>query len=795
MKRPLTNRLAPAARALIAAVVVLGFTAPASSRQAGDGRVIVLGFDGADGPTVERLMAAGELPNLKRLSEQGTFAHLATTNPAESPVAWAALNSGQNPAKTGIPGFMMRELRDGMPIPTKGFAVDPRLSDPSTLTEVESLAGAPIPAWSPIALGLAIGGAALVAFALVFGLLLRLKAVPTAALSIALAAIGVWGGVALRGYLPNRLPVTKNPVKTTPFWESAARAGVKCRVLGAPQAWDRADTANARVLAGLGVPDARGEYTSYFVYTTDEFFFARRIDDPGSDTGSGGAKLRVDERDGVITGEVYGPVNFWQVDRWRGEIESIDRRLASGDVAFREQENLDRRREELLQAIRDAKPLNLPLRVEIQGEKAAVTIGSETQTLAQGQWSDWYRLTFELNPLIKVRAITRAKLVSLKDPCFELYLNAIEIDPSSPPFWQPISQPADFAPALASASGLFETVGWACLTHPFKDQVIDEVTFLEDIEFTTRWRERLTYDGLAKDDWRLFVSVFGEPDRVQHMMYQHFDPAHPLHDAAKAARKITWYGEEISFAEAIPATYHQIDRIVGKVMDEHLRPGDTLILCADHGFQSFRRQVHINNWLAQRGFLALKPGSTGGRVVTQYVDWTKTRAYSMGLGMVYANVKSAQTPKGIVDPQDKAALLREIAAAFLAETDPDTGARIGHSAEIIAEIHRGDHLDLEADLMLGFAPGYRVSWGTTLGGISMSDGEVGPFVVDNDKTWSGDHVSVAPELVRGMFFCNRRIEVPAGGVDLRHVAPTALAAAGVAVPPEYDLPPLRFVGP
>ena len=30
---------------------------------------------------------------------------------------------------------------------------------------------------------------------------------------------------------------------------------------------------------------------------------------------------------------------------------------------------------------------------------------------------------------------------------------------------------------------------------------------------------------------------------------------------------------------------------------ERLGPDDVLILCADHGFQSFRRQVHLNNWL------------------------------------------------------------------------------------------------------------------------------------------------------------------------------------------------------
>src|SRR5882672_9006469 len=95
-------------------------SAPASA----SGRVIVLGFDGGDARTVAELMQRGQLPNLKKLADQGTFAPLGTTNPAESPVAWAALNSGANPAKTGIPGFVMREFVGGTPWPNKGFAKD-----------------------------------------------------------------------------------------------------------------------------------------------------------------------------------------------------------------------------------------------------------------------------------------------------------------------------------------------------------------------------------------------------------------------------------------------------------------------------------------------------------------------------------------------------------------------------------------------------------------------------------------------------------------------------------------------
>lgn len=764
---------------------------PAAPQGAGTGRVIVLGFDGADARTVDELMQRGELPNLAKLRDQGAFAPLGTTNPAESPVAWASLNSGMNPGKTNIPGFLMREFTSkGEPYAVKAFAQD------GVMVPVEQLPGAPIPSWSPVRLAATVGIAALVVFLLTFGLLLRLSAAPTWILSLTLAGVGAWGGYMMRSYLPDAFPVVKNPTKAAPFWEVAAAAGVPTRVYDGQQAWDRPAVPNAKVLYGLGVPDARGSYISYFIYTTDELFFARDPNDPGSDTGSGGNKLRVDERDGAIDTEVFGPKNFWAKPRLEAEIEEIERAL-EGNVPFKKAAELEERKNELAKQL--SRPTTLPMRIVRSEGGAEVSIAGRAQKLSLGAWSDWYHLTFELNPLLKVHAITRCKLVALEP--LELFVNTIEIDPAKPPFWQPVSQPADFSVELARQSGPFETVGWACLTQSLKDEVISAKTFLEDVEFTTRWREKLIFAGLAENDWRLFVGVFSEVDRVQHMLYQYYDAEHPLHNAQTAAEKVTFYGEEIALKDAIPAAYRQIDRIVGKVLAEFVKPGDTLLLCADHGFQSFRQQVHVNNWLAEEGYLVTKEGKGGGAMLSQYVDWSKTRAYALGLGTIYINVKGVGhkaadgtvTSVGIVEPADSDALCREIAQKFLAATDPATGAKIGRTADLVKEIHNGPYLDREADLTLGFAAPYRVSWSTSTGGMSAKSGKPGPTIAPNDKQWSGCHVSVDPEIVRGIFFSNRKCEVPAqGGVDLLHLAPTVLSALGVALPPDLDRAPIVF---
>jgi len=771
------------------------------------GRLIVLGFDGADARTTERFMDEGLLPNLARLRETGTFAPLGTTMPAESPVSWASLNSGQNPAKTGISGFVKRELApDGTPMPALGHVTHTaRRSDTFDLPFLErTLLG-----WNPILLATAVGVGAMLVFLLVFAGLLKIRARVAVPMALVLGAVGAAATHVSAGYVPRSISdVVGNPTKTAPFWEVAAKAGVQSIVIDSAMSWDRPEVVGARVLSGLGVPDVRSNNGDWFIYTTDPKVIERAP--IGQPTSTAGRIFRVDERDGRIESWIYGPFDFVAIDAAEREIEAIDARLGKPGQSSGEVTGLRKRKREIQTEVlprlqlrdkfrsSDEGRVSLPLQVEQKSDGAHVSIGEHTQVLQEGQWSSWYHLTFELSPLVKVRAITRTKLIKKADP-FELFVDFLQFDPAHPAWWQPISQPPEFAADLAHAAGApYETVGWACLTMPFKDREIDPITFLEDIEATQRSRETLMRAALQQSDWRALMFVESTPDRVQHMMYQFADTTHPAYDAAKAAQRTRFFGEDIALSDAIRASYQSMDRVVGEVVKDHLKPGDTLIVCADHGFQSFKRQAHLNNWLAKEGYLALLPGTTpaGGRALS-FVDWPRTKAYAVGLGGVYLN-RAGREGQGTVDPQDATALLAEIRAKLLATEDSNGAGRAVRRVYITSEIRDGPFLSEEPDLIVGFDAGWRVSWATTLGDIRLVESsKPGVFVPadvfeDNRLNWSGDHVSVAAELVRGIFFSNRKIVVPEGGVDLLHIAPTALSMLGVPIPPEYDREPLEF---
>lgn len=78
-------------------------------------RVFLLGLDGTDPDVIRELMEAGLMPNLTRVATAGSFGELAVTNPAESPVVWASLATGQNPGKHGVFDFIGREADTYLP--------------------------------------------------------------------------------------------------------------------------------------------------------------------------------------------------------------------------------------------------------------------------------------------------------------------------------------------------------------------------------------------------------------------------------------------------------------------------------------------------------------------------------------------------------------------------------------------------------------------------------------------------------------------------------------------------------
>ncbi|MFN2303090.1 MAG: alkaline phosphatase family protein [Anaerolineales bacterium] len=72
-------------------------------------KVLVIGMDGAPFDLIEKWSQTGDLPNLAKLIERGSFGVLRSTMPVHSPTAWSSFLTGLNPGQHGVFDFVRRE--------------------------------------------------------------------------------------------------------------------------------------------------------------------------------------------------------------------------------------------------------------------------------------------------------------------------------------------------------------------------------------------------------------------------------------------------------------------------------------------------------------------------------------------------------------------------------------------------------------------------------------------------------------------------------------------------------------
>ena len=201
-------------------------------------------------------------------------------------------------------------------------------------------------------------------------------------------------------------------------------------------------------------------------------------------------------------------------------------------------------------------------------------------------------------------------------------------------------------------------------------------------------------------------------------------------------------------------------------------PSQRQLVLVDHGNNSFQRGVHLNTWLHDNGFLALKngmaPGDETGDLLRS-VDWDRTRAYSLGLGGIYLNLRGREA-NGIVEEEDARKVSGHIVKQLTGLRDSERERVAVRSVFTRDQVYRGPYASESPDMVVNFSEGYRVSWETPLGGVPAG------LFEDNVKKWAGDHM-IDPCLAPGVLFMNRGIV--GDGATMVDLAPTILAALGV----------------
>ncbi len=176
------------------------------------------------------------------------------------------------------------------------------------------------------------------------------------------------------------------------------------------------------------------------------------------------------------------------------------------------------------------------------------------------------------------------------------------------------------------------------------------------------------------------------------------------------------------------------------------------------------------------GISRLKEGKTESGDWFEDVDWSRTRAYTMGLNGLYLNIKGRES-YGIVDPAEAEALKDELSAKLDGLVDPASG-KVGITGVFDCDaVYRGPYADNAPDLLVGL-------WRRVSRVVGFGDGPShARCFEDNVKAWSGDHC-IDPRLVPGVLFSSQKFaeEKPA----IVDVAPTILQLFGLPLQKHFD---------
>jgi len=336
--------------------------------------------------------------------------------------------------------------------------------------------------------------------------------------------------------------------------------------------------------------------------------------------------------------------------------------------------------------------------------------------------------------------------------------------------------------------------------------------FLKEIKEKTRRQADWIIRLQKKYQPDFLMMVFDGTDKLQHFFWKYWDASHSRHDAG--AHKI--------LKEAIPDYYRFVDACLGEILET--RRGTDVFVVSDHGFTGMERDIFIEKWLVDEGYLYLKnapaPASNQvrnkgrsawnalanngtlkaalkgnrlsrwilekikGRIVdaddraqlNRNVDWSKTSVFFAGVSSQSLQVNLQGREKfGIVAPQDYEALVREVTAKLAALCDLQTGSPLVQAAHEKNELYHGPWAAHSPDIVVLTADRY-----------SLQEGFPNRLVMPASlfgADRSGGHRPQGIFIVSGP---NVQPHAPALEAHITDIMPTVLHLSGLPIPDYVD---------
>jgi predicted AlkP superfamily phosphohydrolase/phosphomutase len=301
--------------------------------------------------------------------------------------------------------------------------------------------------------------------------------------------------------------------------------------------------------------------------------------------------------------------------------------------------------------------------------------------------------------------------------------------------------PPSYLPTLKSLGYIVDADPWKA--RESKDLALQEVNAVLDA------RIRTLFHLFENEEWDYLHVHIMETDRLHHFLWQQMEEGHA------------------TYAPAFYDFYRRIDDMLGQLAAK-LGDDTTLMWMADHGFCTIKREVYVNRWLMDRGWLKLRSVPPDRQKGLDEIEPSSV-AYSLDPGRVVIRVRGREKEGCVAPGAEYEARRDEIAAAALELRNPDNGEPIFQAAFKREELYHGPYLGQAADLILAPYDGYDPK-GTLYKETLTYKGDelVGMHTYDDAMLYVGGHT------------------IPQSRFSVLNVMPTILGLMQVSPPPDQD---------
>ncbi len=256
----------------------------------------------------------------------------------------------------------------------------------------------------------------------------------------------------------------------------------------------------------------------------------------------------------------------------------------------------------------------------------------------------------------------------------------------------------------------------------------------DEIKAAFEVRKKAMLNFLDKSEWNLFIGVITETDRLHHYLWVALEDENHSH-----------HGFFIDF-------YRQLDSFIGEMYE---RAGDDIpfILLSDHGFTSIKKEVYLNVWLQEQGYLKF----TKENPISMEDMSRESKAFVLDPARIYIHTKGRYL-NGSVEAGEYEGLRQRIREGLLSLSIDSE--RVVRRVMFKEELYSGDLYDDAPDIVALPFEGYDLK------------GSINKSRISGKGFLTGGHTRED-----AVFYINR--EIKKEDINIMDVGPTIISLLGI----------------